>query len=164
MRAQPCRGMACSYVGSRCPEMKWDALTHVPLQAPRSAQRRNAFGAPQYGARFQAPSCVSKFPRFRSGQQPKLRDYQLSNSVIRSSPFVGVGQGNAPCSLVPGASLPRAGILRNHVLMAGELKKSCSSVSASSASSAVDEFTIGLSFLSLWALCLRGERPALHRR
>ena len=61
---------------------------------------------------FQAPSCVSKFPRFRSGQQPKLRDYQLLNSVIRSSPVVGFGRGNTPCPRSQDASLPREGIRR----------------------------------------------------
>ncbi|MDR1281630.1 MAG: hypothetical protein LBK99_12510 [Opitutaceae bacterium] len=48
---------------------------------------KNAFDAPQFEAHFQRGFHVSKFPRFRIEQQPKLREMDYVDGVI----WCGVG-------------------------------------------------------------------------
>ena len=58
----------------KVPKYERDAPTCVPQRAPWRAHMKTLSMRPQGGAVRSATSCVPKFPRFRCGQQPKLRE------------------------------------------------------------------------------------------
>jgi len=87
---QPC--VETVFVGTLVPEIKMGRTYLRPITGTSEGPQKNAFNAPRLGRTSSAVFCA-KFPRFRDGQQPKLREMILIKFWFWSFYFFRFGFG-----------------------------------------------------------------------
>ena len=86
--------METVFVGTLVPEIKMGRTYLRPITGTSEGPQKNAFNATRLGRTSSAVFCA-KFPRFRDGQQPKLREMILVKFWFWSFGLFRFGFGQA---------------------------------------------------------------------